>query len=111
MDPAPQSVSRPTTHIRINEDQYRQTWRDEVEGPMARFGLNLSMNLRHPNRSDSCVFGRNIGIGMVEFNVFSGSIKSFVARNECRWGGILVGLVGEDLFPGQNRNLTRFFEG
>lgn len=78
---------------------------------MVRFGLNLSINPCHPNRSDTDTFGRNIGIGMVECSILSGSIKSFVAKNERRRGYVLVGLVGGDSFPGQKRSLTRIFEG
>lgn len=78
---------------------------------MARFGLNLSTNPRHPKWLDFDIFGQNIGIGMVEFSIFSGSIKSFVAKNECRRGDVLVGLVGEDQLPGQIRSLASIPEG
>jgi len=106
-------ASRALLHARVqtNKDQYRQAWGGWVENPTARFGLSLSVNLRHPKKPDfGASLAKGMGMGIVEFTTFSGSTESFVAKIGRRKGNFLAGLVGEGLFLSLNNNLTGILE-
>lgn len=103
-----QSASSSGVHVQTNKYQQRRAWIGAgAEGPMIRFGFNLSTNLCHPREPDFGTFlVQNMGIGIVELSIFSGSTKSFLAKIERRMGNVLTEVTGEDLFPGQNRHLA-----